>query len=108
MNQLKNFISENGLNEVVSKNIYDLKTNDWKIVGSYSRVLHNTLTEQPIFIKHFIKYDNIILSVNDTEWHKWYYINQYDKDWFELEDFNTSIENFKSKQASLHRGAIEI
>jgi len=100
MNALTKFISKNGLTEVVSKNLYDLKTKDWKVVGSYSKVLHNTLTGQPIFIKHFIKYDNFKISVNDTEWHKWFYINQYDKDWVEVQEFIDSLENFKSKPAS--------
>jgi len=103
MNALTKFISENGLTEVVSESVYDLKTKDWKVVGSYSRVLHNTLlTDQPIFIKHFIKYDNIMLSVNDTELHKWFYINQYDKDWVEVQEFIDSLENLKSKPASLN------
>jgi len=77
MNKLEQFIADNKLSEVTGK-IFDLQKN----AGLYTRVLHNTLTGQAIFIKYFYKYSNFMITVNPSsnDATDGYYINQYNKD----------------------------
>lgn len=108
-NPLSMFIKEKGLSEVAWR-VCPLEKKDGEVIWSFVRILCNTTTNQSIYLKHFIKYDNFQITVNASEGkNNGYYISQTDKDGVVNEDFELSLQRFIEKGPSLEpRWAIEV
>lgn len=111
MNELESYIVYNKMSEVTGK-VFNLENKtSGEIVWLYTRVLHNTLTGQSIFLKYFFNRKNFMISVNPSSkgGTDWFYISNISKEWEPVQEFTDSIANFKSKPASLPtRTAIEV